>query len=258
MFKKLLITAAILLSFSVSAENIILKADNTVSLNTAVTDESTTGIMLDIQRLNNIETDEPIYLVLNTPGGSVFAGINFIRYALTSRRPIHTITIFAASMGFQIVQALPGKRLMAHSGILMSHRAAVGGLGGQYPGELNVRVNFLADISTDLDSGVAKRAGISLKEYQDLIHDEYYANNSKALKDGFADESVGVACDASLEGTYNKEFQTFFGPVDVEFSKCPLFTSYISAKFKNITSENSGVNAAELITVGRQVGKKSL
>lgn len=258
MLKKLLIAAAILLSFSATAENIILKADNTVSLNTAVSDESITGIMLDVQRLNKIETDEPIYLVLNTPGGSVFAGINFIRYALTSRRPIHTVTIFAASMGFQIVQALPGKRLMAYSGVLMSHRAAVGGLSGQYPGELNVRVNFLADISTNLDSGVAKRAGLTLKEYQVLIHDEYYANNEKSIKDKFADESVNVSCDVSLETTYTKDFQTMFGPVEVEFSSCPLFTSYLKASFKQVTEVNRNLNPAQYITVGRQIGKQSL
>lgn len=258
MLKKLLLTAAILLSFSVSAENIILKADNTVSLNTDVSDESITGIMLDVQRLNKIETDEPIYLVLNTPGGSVFAGINFIRYALTSRRPIHTVTIFAASMGFQIVQALPGKRLMAYSGVLMSHRAAVTGVGGQYPGELNVRVNFFQDISTQLDSDVAKRAGITLKQYQDLIHDEYYANNEKSIKDKFADASVNISCDASLEETYTKTFSTLFGPVEVEFSKCPLFTSFLSAKFKESTKENEGLNPSQFITVGRQIGRKSL
>lgn len=258
MLKKFLITAAILLSFSATADNIILKADNTVSLNTAVSDESISSIMLDVQRLNKIETDEPIYLVLNTPGGSVFAGINFIRYALTSRRPIHTVTIFAASMGFQIVQALPGKRLMAYSGVLMSHRAAVSGVGGQYPGELNVRINFFQDISTQMDSDVAKRAGISLKEYQALIHDEYYAVNDKAIKDKFADASVGVSCDASLDSTYTKDFNTLFGPVEVEFSSCPLFTSYLNAKFKNATEANKNVNAAQFITVGRQIGRQSL
>lgn len=258
MLKKLLTITAILLSFSVNAEDLVLKADNTVSFNTDFSNESVTAAMLDIQNLNKIETDEPIYLVLNTPGGSVFAGINLIRYALTSRRPIHTVTIFAASMGFQIVQALPGKRLMAYSGVLMSHRAAVSGIGGQYPGELNVRLDFLADISTQLDSGVAKRAGMSVKEYQDLIHDEYYAVNEKAIKDKFADESVNISCDSSLIDSYTRIVNTMFGEIEVEFSKCPLFTSFLSVKFKQSTKENEGLNPASLITVGRTVAKRSL
>lgn len=255
MLKKLLLTAALLLSFSVSAENIILKADNTVSLNTDVSDSSITSAMLDIQRLNSLETDEPIYLVLNTPGGSVFAGINFIRYALTSRRPIHTVTIFAASMGFQIVQALPGKRLMAFSGVLMAHRAAVSGLAGQYPGELNVRLDFFQDISEQLDIDVAKRAGITLKDYQAMVHDEYYAANEKAINDKFADESVSISCDKSLDTTYTKNFDTFFGPVQVEFRSCPLFTSFLSAKFVEPTEKNRNVNPSQYVTVGRQIAK---
>ena len=255
MLKKLLVTAAILLSFSAAAENIVLRADNTMSLNTDVSDSSITRLMVDLQRLNKLETNEPIYLVLNTPGGSVFAGINFIRYALTSRRPIHTITIFAASMGFQIAQAIPGKRLMAYSGVLMSHRASVSGVGGQYPGELNVRVDFFQDISKQLDLDVAKRAGMSLKEYQALIHDEYYATNDKAVSDGFADGSAAVACDDSLSGTYTRDFDTLFGQVEVEFAHCPLFTSFISAKFKQQSEENKNKNPTQHITVGRQVGK---
>jgi ATP-dependent Clp protease, protease subunit len=255
MLKKLLITTALLLSLSAVAETVILKADNTVSLNTDVSDNSITALMLDVQRLNKLETDEPIYLVLNTPGGSVFAGIDFIRFARTSRRPIHTVTIFAASMGFQIVQGIQGKRLMAYSGVLMSHRAAVSGIGGQYPGELNVRVDFLQDISTQLDYDVAKRAGMSLKDYQSLIHDEYYASTDKAIKDGFADESTDVSCDVSLEGSYTKDFETLFGPIEVEFSSCPLITGFISAKFKQSTEENKTKNPVQYITVGRKVGK---
>jgi ATP-dependent Clp protease protease subunit len=253
MFTKVLILLFLLVSFSLHAENVVLNSENTVSLNTEVSDSSVTEVMLQLQKLNNIDTKEPIYLVLNTPGGSVFAGIDFIRYALTSKRPINTITIFAASMGFQIAQALPGKRLMAYSGVLMSHRAAVGGISGQYPGELNVRVDFLQSISDQLDVEVARRSGMTLKQYQNLIHDEYYATPSKAIKDKFADGVAEVRCDSSLDSTYIKEFSTLFGVVNVEFSSCPLITNYLKAEFKKKTNENTNLNASQFVNVGKKI-----
>jgi ATP-dependent protease ClpP protease subunit len=259
MLKKLIIIATILLPFTAKSESLILKADNTVSLSTQVNAESVTAAMLDIQRLNQIETDEPILLVLNTPGGSVFDGLDFIRFAKTSRRPIHTVTIFAASMGFQIVQALPGKRYMAEFGVLMSHRAAVSGVSGQYPGELNVRVNFFQEISEVMDAGVAKRAGITLKEYQDLIHDEYYATPSKAISARFADENADLSCDASMQGTHIQEVETMFGIAEVTYSNCPLIVNFLKAEFKQQTDKNKNQNATEAVILeNKKVNGRSL
>lgn len=246
MFKKLLFVSVFLLSIVTQAETVVLKEDNTVSFFGVVNGANVTRAMVDIQRLNDLQTDGPIYLVLNTPGGSIIDGMDFIRFAKTSRREIRTVTIFAASMGFQIVEALPGKRLMAEYGVLMSHRASVMGIGGQYPGELNVRVDFLAQISEELDSVAAKRSNLSEKEYKALIHDEYYATPKKAIQDKFADEKVGVSCDKSLSATNTQEFESMFGTILVEFSKCPLITGPISVQFKVTTDQNKNQSAYEL------------
>lgn len=256
MFKKLLILAALLLSLSAQSEPIILTKDNLVSINSQIDTRSVTDASMAIQKLNASESKEPIYLVLNTPGGSVFDGIDFIRFARTSRRPIHTVTLFAASMGFQIVEALPGTRYIVDSGVLMSHRASVGGIGGQYPGELNVRVDFLGEITRELDAGVAKRSGMSLKQYQELIHDEYYATPVKAIKDRFADEVAQVSCDESIAGTYIVSLPSVFGTIEVEYAKCPLITGVISAKFKKPTEVNKEKDALSIFMLENKRGTK--
>jgi ATP-dependent Clp protease protease subunit len=247
MFKKLLILASFVLCSSSFANTVVLKESNTVYLLDTVTGETVTKVMLGIQKLNLDKTEEPIYLVLNTPGGSIFDGVDLIRFAKTSRRKIHTVTIFAASMGFQIVQALPGRRLITEGGVLMSHRGAVGGIGGQFPGELNSRLDFLLQVSKELDSEVAKRAGITLEEYEKLIHDEYYATPIKALAERFADEKVNVSCDSSLSGIRVEEVQTVFGIIEAQFSKCPLITSPLSIAFKLKTEKNKGVDPKQFI-----------
>ena len=247
MFKKILIAAILLLAIPAHSEIINLKAENTIVLDDEVTSKNVTKAMAAIQKMNATESKEPINLVLNTPGGSVLAGIEFIRYAKTSRRPIQTITLYAASMGFQIVQGLPGKRLIAEGGILMSHRAALGGISGQIPGELDNRIAFFHDLTEDLDRHDAERAGMSLKEYQKLTHDEYYATPSKAIRDGFADKKVELSCDASLNGTHTKMLESPFGAIAAVFSDCPLISFPVSASFLQENATNKTLNVFDFI-----------
>lgn len=227
MFKILFFLLAILLTVPAFSTVITLKTNNLVVLNTEINGASTTKAMVEIQKLNIIDTSEPIYLLISSPGGSVFDGVEFIRFAKTSRRIIHTVTIYAASMAFQIVQSLPGKRYIAEGGYFMSHRSAISNIGGQMPGELENRIDYMAQLTKELDTVIAKRAKITLKHYADLIHDEYYAYPIKALKDHFADEKVDLSCDASLQGTHLTPGATMAGKTVFEFADCPLISNPI-------------------------------
>ena len=233
--KRILLTILALLSFNAfSLDKVVLTDTNTVILNEVVSSQSVTRVMTEIQNLNGILEDKsPINLVLYTPGGSVFDGLALIRFLKQSRRPVNTITIFAASMGFQIVEANPGERLVAEGSTIMSHRAAVDGIGGQFPGELNTRVDMLMAITESIDAGVVARTnGKQTKEsYAKLIQNEYYGLPNRAIADGFADKEVQIVCDGTLNSTTDRTYMTVFGPIHVEFSKCPLITSPVAVHF---------------------------
>ncbi len=218
----------LMLLFCVNTLAITLTEQNTMSLNGAVDSESVTGLMTKLQELNSIDTQEPIYLVINSPGGSVYDGFDFIRFALTSKRKIHTITLFSASMGFQIAQSL-GTRYVAKYSTMMSHRVS-GGIQGEAPGSMDTRLQHLMTHILEQDTLVVSRTKgkQTLQSYANLIRDEYWANSSKAINDGFADEEVLVECDKSLEGTVNRNINVFILTLNVVFSKCPLITAPIS------------------------------
>lgn len=223
---------AMLLLFSVtvlSAKEITLTEQNTMSLNGPVDGNSMTSLMVELQRLNKIETSDPIYLVLNTPGGSVYDGFDFIRFAQTSKRKVHTITIFAASMGFQIVESL-GSRYVTSYSTLMSHKVK-GGFGNtEMPGQLDSRYGHLLSHIREQDSLVVSRTNgkQTLATYANLIQNEYWANSGKSITDGFADEEVSPKCDKSLEATHVQYIDFGFFALNVEFSNCPLITSPVS------------------------------
>lgn len=91
-------------------KTITLNSDNFVALRDAVTWSSISKLQQDLLSLSaKLDDDEPIYLVLDTPGGSVMAGQRFIETVKGIPQPVHAVVLFAASMGFQITQAVDNR-----------------------------------------------------------------------------------------------------------------------------------------------------
>lgn len=215
---------------SAFAENIVLSARNTVSLNSEVSSESVAQLQFKLLNMSKkLKSTEPIFLVLNTPGGSISAGNALIETIKSLPNPVHTISIFAASMGYQIVQN-SGTRYILASGTLMSHLGAVSGLSGEVNGNLESLVAYLRDVTGQLDEVAAKRVGITLEAYQSLIKKEYWGYGAKAVKDNHADSVVTASCDNTLSGTYKEEVRVFIFTAEVTFSNCPLITDPLDVK----------------------------
>ena len=211
------------LLFSAEHRVIELNKNNTVTFNEDFNAMSVAQKQAELMKLAETSSEKDLYIVMYTPGGSISAGQLFINTVKALNKKVHTISIFSASMGYQTVQAL-GKRYILPSGILMSHRAYVSGLQGQFPGELNKRIEMLMNSTESMERVSAARVGLSLDDYKKAIHDELWVIGQDAVNKGHADEVVLAKCDKSLSGSYIKTFYTFFGPVDVEFSNCPLIT----------------------------------
>ena len=216
---------------------IVLTESNSIVFNQQVSGEYTSQKTLEIMA-KSLKAS-PLYLVLDTPGGSVTAGLKFVDTIKSLGIPVHTITIFAASMGYQFVQEL-GTRYILPSGTLMSHRGSVSGMSGQVPGELNSRVNHLQAILSGMSDRAAKRVGMSKEAYDAAIINELWVDGNNAVATGHADAIANVKCDDRLlKETYTKEANTIFGRVTLEFSKCPLISSPIGFSFnREVKPEN--------------------
>lgn len=218
---------------------ILLTELNTVSLNMPITGQSAAEVQQNLMKVSSrIRPKDEIYLVLNSPGGSIYDGEKIIETAQGLPNNVHTISIFSASMSFVISQYL-SNRYILDSGVMMSHRAYAEGLSGQVPGNLVTRTLGLLSSLSQSNSKIAKRASLTLERYNDLIKDELWMRGNQAVELKFADEVVQVRCDRSLYGGQAPKEYTVMGflKVKVTWAKCPLVTTPIGIEMANDVSQ---------------------
>jgi ATP-dependent protease ClpP protease subunit len=223
---KLLTLAFIALCFTqyAKADNVTLTEDNHCYLDEAVTSDSMYELKQCLAKkvIKRGSKKNKLYLVIDSPGGNIYAGLSFIEFAETIRG-LETVTIFGASMASAIAQGLPGRRHITRNGIMMFHRAK-GQFSGQFgDGELEQQLALWKHIVAKMEIRSSNRIGISHGKYKKLVKDEWWLYGDQNTKQKTADTVSKVVCSAKLAASKRKKkVNTFLGPVEYEVSNCPM------------------------------------
>lgn len=211
-----------------TVDTIMLTENNTVNFRGVVDNSSVSTAQMKLHELSVRRglKNYPIYIVFDSPGGSIDAGNHFISFTKMYRN-VHTIGLDAASMASAIMQQLPGERLVTSTSTLMFHRASIRGLGGQVEeGELEARLAMIKAMVLRLEQKNADRIGISLAKYKQNVLNEWWVYGVNNIKDGTADRLVNIQCsDKLIKSREHAIAQSFFGSSRVTYSGCPLFRS---------------------------------
>jgi ATP-dependent protease ClpP protease subunit len=256
-----------------SPDTVVLTADNLLILNSEVSGESVGKVMEDAKALDAklsgpmkvkdlAGKKKPLYLFLNTPGGSIQAGLELIEALKGMGRPVHTVTQFAASMGFQIVQNMDD-RIIMKNGVLMSHHAAgqmTGSFGGEEPSQMSSRQQLWLDRVRELDEQTVKRTN-GKQTYASYIHQynpEMWLTGSKSVAQGYADRVASIRCDSSLDGvTSHSALAMGIIPVTYDLSNCPLNSSPMNIKIK-VETNHGMVDEDDFLKRGGEFGASCL
>ncbi len=255
--KKLVVALLLLTPAFASAETplIKLKKSNTLSLNGEVTQQSAGILMKEARQMDQtlFSSDDPIYLILNTPGGDVEAGIALAEFLNGLHRPVETITIFAASMGFQIAQQLKERHIVRY-GTLMSHRArgsVAGEFGGIEPSQMGSRFAFWSKKIRELDEQTVRRTRgkQTLASYEHAYISELWLTGEDAVAKGYADDIVHAFCDSSIKGTESHKADVMGFSISYETDACPLNTGLLGVTV-GVTTNRGLMSEADFLAKG--------
>ena len=167
-----------------------LLAQRAIFLGAEVTDESAQRVCSQLLVLSAEDPREDILLFINSPGGSVTAGLAIYDTMRLIPNDVSTLAMgFAASMGqFLLCAGAPGKRYsLPHAQVLMHQGSA--GFGGT-AADVEIYAEQLARTGATMTSLIAQHTGQPLDRIeQDSLRDRWFTAE-EALAYGFIDHVV--------------------------------------------------------------------
>lgn len=167
-----------------------LLRERIVFLGTEVTEESANQICAQILLLAAEDDDRDIYLYINSPGGSVSAGMAVYDTMRYVRNDVATLALgFAGSMGqFLLCAGTAGKRYaLPHSRIMM-HQPS-GGMGGT-AADITIQAENMLHVKRTMQELIAQHSGRTLDEIQrDWDRDRWFTAE-QAREYGLIDQVV--------------------------------------------------------------------
>lgn len=161
-----------------------------VQLNSEVNSDTISDVMTKIKKVNKENKKNAIYLLLDSPGGSVFEGIRLITAIENSKIPVYTIGVdFCASMCAHILEH--GKeRYMIDRSRLMFHPASTMLMQEGEVDKIYSRLGAAKRAIDKLDMYDAKRSGQNYVEFKARRDSEYWTDAEDALQDHLIDAVV--------------------------------------------------------------------
>lgn len=166
--------------------------DRKIFLWGAVTDETAKDIT---EKMLFLESDAPgkdIYFYINTPGGSITAGMAVFDTMKMISSPVTVIvTGMAASMGsILLCGASKGRRLLyPHSRVLI-HQPLISGRMVGPATDINIQAKEMEKVRAELNQILAESSGQPLERINRDTDRDFYLNAEEAIAYGLADKIV--------------------------------------------------------------------
>ena len=167
-----------------------LLKDRIIFLGAPIDDVFSNLIIAQLLFLEAEDPEKDINLYINSPGGSVTAGLGIYDTMQYVKSPITTICLGqAASMGALLLAAgTKGKRFALPNARVMIHQP-MGGFQGQAT-EIDIHAREILKIRERLNDILAKHSGQSLDKIELDTERDYFMSGEEAKEYGLIDEVI--------------------------------------------------------------------
>ena len=162
--------------------------ERVIFLGTPVVDEIANLIVAQLIHLESDDPDKDISLYINSPGGSVYAGLAIYDTMQFLTCDVNTYCIGqAASMGAHLLAAgTKGKRFALPSARIMIHQPS-GGAQGQ-ASDIEISYKEIQRLKENLAAALAKHTGQNLKKVMKDMDRDFFMSADEAMEYGIIDK----------------------------------------------------------------------
>ena len=163
-----------------------------------VTDHTANLVVAQMLFLESENPDKDIFFYIDSPGGSVTAGMSVFDTMNFIKPDVSTLCLGqAASMGaFLLSAGAKGKRFALPNSRIMIHQPLIsGGLGGQ-ASDIEIHARELIKIKQKLNELLAKHTGQPLEKVERDTDRDNFMSSEAAKEYGLIDEVIATRADA--------------------------------------------------------------
>ena len=155
-----------------------------------VRDDNANAICAQLMLLAAEDPDRDIYLYINSPGGSVTAGMAIYDTMQYIKPDVVTVGMgLAASMGqFLLTAGAPGKRYITPHTRVLLHQP-LGGAGGSAT-EIRINADLILGMKKELAAITASRTGKTVEQVEADGDRDHWFTAQEALEYGFVDRVI--------------------------------------------------------------------
>ena len=164
-----------------------------------VDDHTAKLVVAQLLFLESENPDKDIYFYINSPGGSVTAGLSIYDTMKFIKPDVQTLCLGqAASMGaFLLSVGTKGKRFALPNSRVMIHQPLIsGGLGGQ-ASDIEIHARELLKLKEKLNQMLAEHTGKSLEQIERDTDRDNFMSAQEAADYGLIDKVITTRADAA-------------------------------------------------------------
>ena len=167
-----------------------LLRDRIIFLGVPVDDQIANLVVAELLHLESEEPDRDISIYINSPGGSVYAGLTIYDAMRFVRPDIQTICVgVAMSMGALLLAAgTKGKRMALPNAKLLIHQLT-GGFEGQAT-DIEIQAREVINVKRRLEEIIAEHTGQPLERVSKDMERDYFMTPEEAREYGIIDRVI--------------------------------------------------------------------
>ena len=174
-----------------------LGVERILFLGSEVTDAVANALVAQMLYLDSEDNSKPIYLYINSPGGSVTAGLAIYDTMQYVKSDVVTICVgLAASMGaFLLGAGTKGKRLALPHSRIMIHQP-LGGTSQRQASDIEIEAKEILRIKDLLNHSMADMTGQPFEKIEKDTDRDYFLSAAEAKEYGLIDRVIAHPSEA--------------------------------------------------------------